>query len=195
MALPQQLAMFERIETALPDVLVIQPRVWRDERGFFLETYHASKFSAFGITDTFVQDNHSCSQRHTLRGLHYQLLHQQAKLCRVVRGEVLDVAVDIRRGSPTFGKWTSAVLSAENKHQIYIPRGLAHGFVVLSEEAEFLYKCSDFYDPVNEHGVHWRDPQLAIDWGITDPILSAKDSRYPRLSEVPPELLPRYERP
>lgn len=187
--------MFERIETAIPGVVVIQPRVWRDDRGFFLETYHASKFTALGIDDAFVQDNHSCSRRGTLRGLHYQLRHPQAKLCRVVRGEVLDVAVDIRRGSPTFGKWTSTVLSAENKQQIYIPRGFAHGFVVLSDEAEFLYKCSDFYDPASEHGIHWRDPQLGIEWKVADPVLSEKDSRYPRLTEIPPELLPNYDHP
>ncbi len=147
--------MFERIETELPGVLLIQPRVWRDDRGFFLETYHAAKFAQLGVQDTFVQDNHSLSTRDTLRGLHYQLQHAQAKLCRVVRGEVLDVAVDIRRGSPTFGRWISALLSDQNKRQIYIPRGFAHGFVVLSEEAEFLYKCSDFYDPESERGIHW----------------------------------------
>ncbi len=185
--------MFERIETELPGVLLIQPRVWRDDRGFFLETYHAAKFAQLGVQDTFVQDNHSLSTRDTLRGLHYQLQHAQAKLCRVVRGEVLDVAVDIRRGSPTFGRWISALLSDQNKRQIYIPRGFAHGFVVLSEEAEFLYKCSDFYDPESERGIHWQDPQLAIQWGVTDPVLSGKDSRYPRLADVPAELLPLYQ--
>lgn len=136
--------MFDRLETAIAGVAIIKPRVVGDKRGFFWETYHSAKFAELGIRDTFVQDNHSYSRRGTLRGLHYQLPHAQAKLCRVVRGEVLDVAVDIRRGSPTFGKWTSAVLSAENKYQIYIPRGFAHGFAVVSEEAEFLYKCSDF---------------------------------------------------
>jgi dTDP-4-dehydrorhamnose 3,5-epimerase len=185
--------MFDRLETVVPGVVIIKPRVLLDERGFFLETYHAAKFSEAGIRDAFVQDNHSYSRRGTLRGLHYQLPHQQAKLCRVIRGEVLDVAVDIRRASPTFGKWASAVLSAENKRQIYIPQGFAHGFLVLSDEAEFLYKCSDFYDPTSEHGIHWQDPQLAIEWGVSDPILSAKDSRYPRLAELSPELLPLYE--
>ena len=185
--------MFQRFDTAIPGVIVIEPQVFRDSRGFFLETYHQGKFAELGVAEVFVQDNHSCSRRGTLRGLHYQLRHPQAKLCRVIRGEVRDVAVDIRRGSPTFGKWTSAVLSAENMRQIYIPRGFAHGFVVVSEEAEFLYKCSDFYDPASENGLRWSDPQLAIDWGIAEPIVSAKDSRYPRLAEVSPEMLPVYQ--
>jgi dTDP-4-dehydrorhamnose 3,5-epimerase len=185
--------MFERIETAIPGVFLIRSRIFTDRRGFFLETYHQSEFAELGIGDRFVQDNHSCSRRGTLRGLHYQLRHQQAKLCRVIRGEVLDVAVDIRRGSPTWGKWAGAILSAENKLQIYIPKGFAHGFAVLSDEAEFLYKCTDFYDPASEQGIHWADPQLAIDWRIRDPMLSEKDSRYPRLAEVAADLLPVYE--
>jgi dTDP-4-dehydrorhamnose 3,5-epimerase len=185
--------MFQRFESAIPGVIVIEPQVFRDARGFFLETYHHAQFTNLGVSEPFVQDNHSCSRRGTLRGLHYQLRHPQAKLCRVIRGEVLDVAVDIRRGSPTFGKWAGATLSADNMCQIYIPRGFAHGFAVLSEVAEFLYKCSDFYDPASEHGVHWSDPQLAIDWGIADPIVSAKDARYPCLAELSPDLLPVYE--
>jgi len=182
--------MFERIDTAIPGVFILTPRVFRDPRGFFLETYHAAKFEQLGIRDRFVQDNHSQSRKLTLRGLHYQLRHPQAKLCRVIRGEVLDVAVVIRRGSHTFGKWVSAVLSAENRHQIYVPAGFAHGFVVLSEEAEFLYKCSDFYDPADERGVHWADPDLKIDWRISHPILSDKDARHPRLAEISPDQLP-----
>ncbi len=184
--------MFERTETTIPGVAIIKPSVFGDDRGFFLETYHAVKFGELGIHDTFVQDNHSYSRRGTLRGLHYQLKRAQAKLCRVVRGEVLDIAVDIRRGSPTFGKWASAILSAQNKHQIYIPRGFAHAFMALSEEAEFLYKCSDFYDATSEHGIVWNDPQLAIQWDVAEPILSTKDSQYPRLAEISPELLPVY---
>ena len=137
-----------------------------------------------------MQDNHSQSRKNTLRGLHYQLRYPQAKLCRVVRGAVLDVAVDIRRGSPTFGKWVSAELSAENMHQIFVPAGFAHGFVVLSEEAEFLYKCSDFYDPAGERGIVWNDPDLKIDWGISQPVLSEKDARLPRLSEIASDQLP-----
>jgi dTDP-4-dehydrorhamnose 3,5-epimerase len=185
--------MLQRFDTAIPGVFVIEPQVFRDARGFFFESYHRAQFADLGVSDLFVQDNHSCSRRGTLRGLHFQLRHPQAKLCRVIRGEVLDVAVDIRRGSPTFGQWTSATLSAENMRQIYIPRGFAHGFAVLSEVAEFLYKCSDFYDPGSEHGVRWSDPQLAIDWGIADPVVSAKDSRYPCLAELSPALLPVYE--
>jgi dTDP-4-dehydrorhamnose 3,5-epimerase len=187
--------MFQRFDTAIPGVIVIEPQVFRDARGFFLESYHQAQFADLGVSDLFVQDNHSCSRRGTLRGLHFQWPHSQAKLCRVIRGEVLDVAVDIRRGSPTFGKWTSATLSAENMRQIYVPRGFAHGFVVVSEVAEFIYKCGDFYDPASEHGVHWSDPQLAIDWGITDPIVSAKDSAFPRLAELSPDLLPGCEHP
>ena len=185
--------MFERVATQVPDVFVLRPRVVRDSRGFFAETYRADEFADIGIPDLFVQDNHSKSARNTLRGLHYQLRRPQAKLCRVVRGEVLDVAVDIRRGSPTFGKVASAYLTAENMHQIYVPVGFAHGFAVLSDEAEFLYKCSDFYDPGGEYGVLWSDSALAIDWNITDPILSDKDRRYPRLCEISTELLPKYE--
>ena len=186
--------MFERIETAVPGVFIIKPRIFRDARGFFAETYHAAKFKDIGVADTFVQDNHSRSGKGTLRGLHYQLRHPQAKLCRVVRGAVLDVAVDIRRGSPTFGQAATALLSAENMHQIYVPVGFAHGFAVLSEEAEFQYKCSDFYDPAGEYGVLWSDPALAIDWKVSNPTLSEKDSRYTRLSEIPAEHLPPYER-
>lgn len=182
--------MFERVATAIPDVCVLKPRVFRDPRGFFLETYHAAEFEQLGIRTRFVQDNHSQSRKNTLRGLHYQLRHPQAKLCRVVRGAVLDVAVDIRRGSPTFGKWVSAELSAENMHQIFVPAGFAHGFVVLSEEAEFLYKCSDFYDPAGERGVVWNDPDLKIDWGVSQPVLSEKDARLPRLSEIASDQLP-----
>jgi len=184
----------QRIETALPDVFLIEPKVIGDQRGFFLESYHREKYAALGIHDEFVQDNHSQSVRGTLRGLHYQLEHAQAKLCRVVRGEVLDVAVDIRRGSPTFGRWVSAVLSAENKRLIYVPQGFAHGFAVLSETAEFLYKCSDFYHAEHEHGVLWSDLQLNIRWNVANPILSAKDQKYPTLAQVPQELLPKYEK-
>jgi len=184
--------MFEKIETDLPGVLVLKPRVFRDPRGFFAETYHAHKFADLGITVTFVQDNHSRSSRGTLRGLHYQLRHPQAKLCRVIEGEVFDVAVDIRRGSPTFGKWVGVTLSAEEMNQIFIPAGFAHGFVVLSETAQFLYKCSDFYDPSAEDGIAWNDPDLNIDWKVTDPLLSKKDSEYPTLRAIDMDQLPVY---
>jgi dTDP-4-dehydrorhamnose 3,5-epimerase len=157
-----------------------------------METYHHAKFVDFGITDSFVQDNHSGSAKGTLRGLHYQLCHPQAKLCRVVEGEVLDVVVDIRLGSPYFGKWTSVLLSAKEHNQIYIPAGFAHGFLALSEEVQFLYKCSDFYDPVDEYGILWKDPDLAIPWDIASPLVSDKDAKYPRLADVPRNSLPRY---
>jgi dTDP-4-dehydrorhamnose 3,5-epimerase len=183
----------EKIETAIPGVLLLRPKVFRDERGFFFETYHERRFADLGITDKFVQDNHSRSRRGAVRGLHYQLKHAQAKLCRVVLGEVFDVAVDIRRGSPTFGKWVGAVLSAENQQQIYIPPGFAHGFSVLSEAAEFLYKCNDFYYPEDEHGVLWNDPQLKIEWKVSDSIISEKDQKFSPLAKVAAELLPRYQ--
>ena len=186
--------MFERLPTAIPDVAIIQPRVFGDARGFFLETYQAAKFADIGIPDVFVQDNHSKSAKHTLRGLHFQFRHSQAKLCRVVRGEVLDVAVDIRRGSPTFGKHVKTILSAENMLQMYVPVGFAHGFLSLADDTEFLYKCSDIYDPEFEQGIHWADPDLAIDWGVADPMVSQKDSRNPRLSQVPRERLFEYGR-
>jgi dTDP-4-dehydrorhamnose 3,5-epimerase len=185
------------IETSLPDVLVIEPKVWSDARGFFLESYHEQKFQELGIATRFVQDNHSKSQRGTLRGLHYQLQRPQGKLCRVVAGEVLDVAVDIRAGSPTFGQSVQVLLSAENKRQIWVPRGFAHGFVVLSESAEFLYKCDDFYNPADERGVAWNDPQLNIDWQIDafrdELLLSTKDGQNPNLADIAPHDLPRYQ--
>lgn len=183
------------IETSLSEVLLLEPDVYGDSRGFFMETYHAGRFAELGITSVFVQDNHSLSRRGTLRGLHYQLNHPQAKLCRVVRGEVLDVAVDIRRGSPTFGHWVSAILSAENKRQIFVPRGFAHGFFVLSEEAEFLYKCDDIYDPDDQRGILWNDPQIGVDWQIpagVDILLSNKDRILPLLSQCQETDLPGY---
>lgn len=181
-----------RIDTSIPGVFMIEPRVFEDRRGFFVETYHEKKFAEIGITDRFVQDNHAMSLMHSLRGLHYQISHPQAKLCRVVRGEVFDVVVDIRRGSPYFGKWVGCVLSAENKRQIYVPSGFAHGYVVLSDGAEFLYKCSDFYCPEFERGVAWNDSEIAIEWGVESPILSDKDRRNPRLREIAAVELPEY---
>jgi dTDP-4-dehydrorhamnose 3,5-epimerase len=182
----------ERIETSLPGVHELRPVVHRDARGSFLETYHHTKFSDLGIKDIFLQDNHSISSRGTLRGLHYQLPHAQAKLCRVIEGEALDVAVDIRIGSPHFGKWTSVRLSAKSQNQIYLPAGFAHGFLALTETVQFLYKCSDYYAPSDERGILWNDPVLAIDWGAVNPVLSQKDATNPKLSDVPPQFLPRY---
>jgi dTDP-4-dehydrorhamnose 3,5-epimerase len=178
------------IETSLPGALLIEPTVKEDERGFFLESYHQRDFFKLGITEQFVQDNHSKSIRGTLRGLHYQLKHPQAKLCRVVQGEVLDVVVDIRRGSPHFGEHMATTLSAENKRLLYISPGFAHGFLVLSDTAEFLYKCSDFYRQDDERGVLWSDPQLRINWGNAKPILSAKDELLPPLNQISPVDLP-----
>lgn len=182
----------QRVETSLPGVLELRPVIHRDSRGYFIETYHQGKFSALGIADTFVQDNHSRSSQGTLRGLHYQLRRPQAKLCRVVEGEALDVAVDIRVGSPHFGKWTSVLLSAELQNQVYVPIGFAHGFLALSDTVQFLYKCSDFYNPEDEHGIAWNDPELRIRWDATAPIISTKDAQYSRLAQVSPEFLPEY---
>lgn len=182
----------EKIETSLPGVWELRPRIFRDARGFFMETYHRKKFSDLGITDAFVQDNHSVSAKDTLRGLHYQLNHAQAKLCRVVEGEALDVAVDIRVGSPHFGKWAGVRLSAALQNQIYIPAGFAHGFLALTDSVQFLYKCSDFFDPADEHGIAWNDAAIGIPWGVTSPRVSEKDANYPALHAVARELLPQY---
>lgn len=179
--------------TSLEGVFLIEPRVFLDNRGFFLETYHQKKYEEAGIKQTFVQDNHSHSVRGTLRGLHYQLLHPQGKLIEVVCGAIFDVAVDIRKGSPTFGKWLGIHLSADEHHQIYIPEGFAHGFCVLSEQADVIYKCTDIYTPGDEYGIRWDDPQLAIGWPVRNPILSPKDADYSFLSQQPEECLPRWK--
>lgn len=165
----------------LPEVLLVEPKVFADQRGWFMETYKRSEFEAEGIRRAFVQDNHSCSAPGTLRGLHYQRHHPQGKLVRVVRGRVLDVAVDIRRGSPTFGRWVSADLSAENHRQLYIPPGFAHGFCVPAEESEVEYRCTDYYAPDDERGIIWNDPEIAIKWSIDTPLLSPKDQTFPSL--------------
>lgn len=159
-----------------------------------METYHQAKFAGLGIADSFLQDNHSCSRKGTLRGLHYELRRPQAKLCRVIEGEALDVAVDIRLGSPHFGKWTSVVLSAAEGNQVYIPVGFAHGFVALRDTVQLLYKCSDFYDPLDERGIAWNDPGLAIEWGISAPLVSAKDAGNPTLAATPLSSLPRFSK-
>jgi dTDP-4-dehydrorhamnose 3,5-epimerase len=182
----------QRIETSLAGVFELRPVVHGDARGFFIETYHQAKFTSLGISDTFVQDNHSRSAKGTLRGLHYQLNHPQAKLCRVIEGEALDIVVDIRLGSPHFGRWTSVLLSAAQHNQIYVPHGFAHGFLALTDNVQFLYKCNDFYAPEDEHGILWNDPALQIAWGITNPVLSAKDAENPRLGEISKKFLPQY---
>ncbi|WP_271409665.1 dTDP-4-dehydrorhamnose 3,5-epimerase [Pseudomonas sp. Q1-7] len=165
------------ITTELQDVLILEPRLFGDDRGFFYESFNARTFAeATGVDRDFVQDNHSRSQRGVLRGLHYQLQQAQGKLVRVVQGEVFDVAVDVRRSSPTFGRWVGVHLSAENKRQLWVPEGFAHGFLVLSDYAEFLYKTTDYYAPEHERCIRWDDPDLAIDWPLTEaPQLSAKD--------------------
>ncbi|HET8677483.1 MAG TPA: dTDP-4-dehydrorhamnose 3,5-epimerase [Blastocatellia bacterium] len=182
----------KRIETSIPGLCLIEPVTHEDERGFFFESYNKNSFAELGITTHFVQDNHSKSVKNTLRGMHYQLAHPQAKLCRVVQGAVLDVVVDIRYGSPYFGSHVTTILSAENKQQIYIPEGFAHGYLVLSETAEFLYKCSDFYCPGDDRGIAWDDPEVAIPWKVSGPILSPKDRLHPLLSRVAPADLPVY---
>jgi dTDP-4-dehydrorhamnose 3,5-epimerase len=180
------------IETDLPGVVVIEPAVFTDNRGFFLETYHYGKYSQNGLDTRFVQDNHSHSKKDTLRGLHYQLKHSQGKMLYVIKGEIFDVAVDIRKGSPTFGKWAGVTLSDENKRQLYVPPGFAHGFCVLSEEADVIYKCTDFYAPDDEYGIIWNDPDIGINWPVTKPKLSDKDHNYIMLSTISKDLLPIY---
>jgi len=179
-------------EMSLPGVLLVESDLFKDDRGFFMETYHQRKYSKKGIDRVFVQDNHSHSKRDILRGLHYQLRNAQAKLVYVVRGEIFDVVVDIRRGSPSFGQWAASLLSDENKHQIFVPEGFAHGFCVMSETADVMYKCTDFYDPEDEYGIFWADGVINIDWPIKSPNLSKKDSQNPSLKDVPKDLLPPY---
>ena len=184
----------ERIDTPLEGVYLFRPKVFTDHRGFFLESYSRRVLAELGVDHDFVQDNHSRSVRGVLRGLHYQIFQTQAKLVRTTCGRVFDVAVDIRCGSPTFGRWVGEELSAENHLMLYAPPGFAHGFVVLSEVAEFQYKCSDYYAPEAERGIAWNDPALAIDWPLDgiEPILSAKDGDAPSLGAVAESDLPRY---
>lgn len=170
------------VETELPEVKVIQPKIFGDHRGFFLETYNEARYHAAGIDLRFVQDNHSKSSKGVLRGLHYQLVNPQDKLVWCLRGKVWDVAVDVRKGSPTFGKWVGVELDADKKNQILVPKGFAHGFVVLTDEAEVMYKCSDVYNPEAEAGVIWNDPAVGIEWPLTDVTLSEKDAALPPLA-------------
>lgn len=173
---------FRRLD--IPEVLLVEPNVIHDARGFFLETYHRDKYAAGGIPETFVQDNQSFSRKGVLRGLHAQLRHPQGKLVRAIIGEIFDVAVDIRPDSPTFGKWVGAILSEGNAHQLYVPPGFAHGFCVLSDVAHVQYKCTDVYQPGDEIGVVWNDPEIGIDWPVGDPVLNDKDRNAPRLAEI-----------
>ena len=179
------------VPTELAGVIVIELEVHRDARGYFVETYHAQKFHAGGIEGPFVQDNHSRSMAGTVRGLHLQLRHPQGKLIRAVEGEIYDVAVDVRRGSPTFGRWVGVMLSADNFKQCYVPPGFAHGFAVVSPIAQVEYKCTDLYDPASELGIAWNDPALAIRWPVERPFLSERDHQHPPLAEVM-DLLPQW---
>jgi dTDP-4-dehydrorhamnose 3,5-epimerase len=172
------------LPTAIADVLLLEPQVFSDPRGLFLETYHASRFAELGLSLPFVQDNHSASRQGTLRGLHYQSPHAQGKLIRVVRGAVFDVAVDLRRGSPSFGRWVAATLSEENRHLMYVPPGFAHGFYTTSATAEVCYKCTDYYHPECEHVLCWDDPQLAIAWPAGEVLLSDRDRQGRPLAEA-----------
>lgn len=177
----------------IPEVLLIKPKVFGDERGYFVETYQSARYAAAGVPAAFVQDNLSRSGRGILRGLHLQQPHAQGKLVSVLEGEVFDVAVDVRVGSPSFGRWVSAVLSAQNHHQLYVPPGFAHGFCVTSDSAIFSYKCTDLYHPECELGVAWNDPQLGISWPVDKPLIGAKDQNNLPLAQIDPAKLPRYE--
>ena len=180
------------IETQIPGVVVIEPQVHGDARGFFYESYNAQMYKNAGLDLTFVQSNVSRSAHGVLRGLHYQFPNPQGKLVSVVEGEVYDVAVDIRVGSPTFGRWTAAVLSSHNKRHFWIPEGFAHGFAVLSENATFFYQCTALYDRATDAGIRWNDGRIAVDWPISQPVLSDKDRKTPFLDEIAREKLPTY---
>ncbi len=178
---------FKFIKTDIDGVIIVEPKVFGDNRGYFMETYQANAFAEGGITANFVQDNQSKSKKGVLRGLHYQKNFPQAKLVRVIKGEVFDVAVDLRPGSHTYGKWVGVILSEENKRQFFVPKGFAHGFLVLSDEAEFCYKCDDFYHPEDEGGLLWNDPDVGINWPIGEditPLLSEKDKVHPLLKDL-----------
>ncbi len=179
------------IQTELPGVLILELRAFHDTRGYFFENFQAERYQQHGLPTQFVQDNVSHSRKNVLRGLHYQLEHPQGKLVCVTQGHVLDVIVDVRLDSPTFGKAISVELSDQNLLQVYIPPGFAHGFCVLSERADFIYKCTDYYYPAGERGIYWNDPDLQITWPVQDPILSEKDAVFPCLKEIPEDQLPR----
>jgi dTDP-4-dehydrorhamnose 3,5-epimerase len=173
------------LATELPGVLVLEPRAFEDSRGSFMELFHVGRYAEAGIPGAFVQDNLSRSVKGSLRGLHFQEPHGQGKLVQVLAGSVYDVVVDVRRGSPTFGRWTAMELTAENRLQLWVPPGFAHGFCVLSERADFFYKCTDFYSPTSERSIAWNDPDLAIPWPVSAPLLSPKDAAAPRLKDAP----------
>jgi dTDP-4-dehydrorhamnose 3,5-epimerase len=182
------------IETALPGVLVIEPRRYRDERGFFLENFHAQRYREAGILDDFVQDNHSRSENGVLRGLHFTVKRPQAQIVTVMRGHIFDVAVDLRDGSPTFGRWFGADLSEDGPRQLYMSAGFAHGFCVLSEMADLHYKVSQFYDPADDGGLFWNDPDIGIKWPLKAPLVSSRDAAYPMLRKLSRHQLPHLRR-
>jgi dTDP-4-dehydrorhamnose 3,5-epimerase len=184
-----------KTSTVLPEIKIIKPAVFLDKRGYFLETYHAGRYIGDGIDAAFVQDNFSYSVRNVIRGLHYQIGTPQAKLVWVIEGEVLDIAVDIRCDSPSFGRWAGHLLSSENHLQLYVPEGFAHGFLVRSEQALVMYKCTDYYDRDRERGIRWDDPELDITWHAVNPILSEKDRHFPFLSAIAENELPAYPAP
>jgi dTDP-4-dehydrorhamnose 3,5-epimerase len=178
---------FKFTNTPIEGLVIIEPKVFGDNRGYFIETYNYEDFKAAGLEMIFVQDNQSKSRKGVLRGMHFQTKHPQGKLVRVIKGEVFDAAIDLRKGSVTYGKWYGVLLSEENKKQFYVPEGFAHGFVVVSEEAEFVYKCTDFYHPEYEGGIAWNDPDIGIEWpldGVGEVLVSEKDEKAPRLSEL-----------
>lgn len=182
----------KHLTTEIPGILIIEPQVFGDSRGFFMESWNSKRYASLGIPADFVQDNISYSARGVLRGLHFQNPRAQGKLVSVMQGEVFDVAVDIRKGSPHFGKWVGVLLSADNKRQLYIPPGFAHGFAVVSEMALFTYKCTELYEPEVEGGIAWDDPDIGIKWPISPPSLSKRDSLAPRLRDFPKDRLPDY---
>jgi len=180
------------IKTSIQEIVIVEPDTFEDSRGYFMETYQERRYRELGINVRFVQDNLSYSRKGTLRGLHYQLPHEQAKLVQVIGGKIFDVAVDIRIGSPTYGQWTSVLLSDKNRRQLFVPAGFAHGFCVISESAYVLYKCSDFYSPESEGGVLWSDTDLGIEWPVKEPLISHKDGSLPRLLNIPVDRLPFF---
>ncbi|MDW7759436.1 MAG: dTDP-4-dehydrorhamnose 3,5-epimerase [Acidobacteriota bacterium] len=179
------------VETDLPGVVLVELKSFADSRGYFMETWSRDRYAEFGLSEPFVQDNVSFSAKGVLRGLHFQHPRGQGKLVQVLSGEVYDVAVDIRPDSPSFGRWTGQTLSDQNRLQVYVPAGFAHGFCVLSDSALFVYKCTEFYDPKTEGGVLWNDPDLGIRWPVEHPLVSDKDSRFPRLKDIPFDSLPK----
>ena len=176
------------LPTQIPDVILVEAPKFGDHRGFFMETYHVKKFNDGGIAVKFIQDNHVSSQKNILRGLHYQLKFPQGKLIRCIQGEILDIAVDIRKSSSTFGEWVGEILSSQNARQLYVPPGFAHGYVVRSELAEVEYKCTDIYHPEDDYGIRWNDPGIGIDWGVEHPILSGRDKQQPLLKDMKEKL-------